>query len=95
MNTTANITDRIESRLTENKSSVKTYKSYATAAATAEKLSKHFDLANGTDVGVPYIVTMLPTTQRWTVVFDLTSWIARSNQGCYLGWFAMRGFFSV
>ncbi len=95
MNTTANITDRIEARLVENKASVKTYKTYAVAYATAEKLAKDFDTANGTDVGVPYIVTMLPTTQRWTVVFDLSNWIARSGRGCYLGWFAVRGFFCV
>ena len=90
-----NIIERIEDRLAENKSGTKTYKTYATAQATAEKLSNEFETWNGTAVGVEYTVVMLPKTQRWTVVFNLSKWIQRANVGTYLGWFAQRGFFSV
>lgn len=90
-----NLIDSIEERLTENKSGVKTYKTYATAYSTAESLANQFETAHGTDTGMQFMVVMLPRTQRWTVVFNLTRWIRMSQQGIYLGWFANKGFFSI
>jgi hypothetical protein len=90
-----NLIDSIEERLAENKSGVKTYKTYATAYSTAEELATKFETANDTDVGMQFMVVMLPKTQRWTVVFNLSRWIQMSNRGTYLGWFATKGFFSI
>lgn len=90
-----NILNRIEDRLAENKSSVKTYASYSTAHTVAENESNNFEKWNGTDVGMEYVVVMLPKTHRWTVIFNMSKWIQRANTGTYVGWFAQRGFFSI
>ncbi len=90
-----NIIDRIEERLAENKSSVKTYAAYKSAMAKAEELSQKFEQWNGTNVGMDYLVVKLPLTERWTVVFNLSAWSAKSKTGTYLGWFAQKGFFSI
>lgn len=90
-----NITQMIEYRLQENQSSVKTYLRYQKAQEMAQQLVKDFEAYNNTDVGVRYILTFLPNRQRWTVIFDLSNWSARSKQGTYLGWFAQKGFFSI
>lgn len=94
MNNT-NLIASIEDRLEENKSSVKTYQTYATAWATAEKLANQFETNNGTDVGMQFMVVMLPKTQRWTVVFNMSRWLSMANTGTYLGWFSQRGFFTI
>ncbi|CAB4122506.1 hypothetical protein UFOVP36_56 [uncultured Caudovirales phage] len=90
-----NIIERIEARVTENKASVKTYKTADRAAATAAKLAKEFEEGHDSEISIRYSVIILPTTQRWTVIFKLTEWINRANQGTYLGHFSQQGFFTV
>ena len=90
-----NITQKIEARLAENKNGVKTFASHQFAEARGEKLSAEFNQYNGTDTNFDHIVVFLPHVKRWTVIFNLTQWSARSNTGTYLGWFAQKGFFSI
>jgi hypothetical protein len=90
-----NIIERIEERLTENKAGVKTYGAYKTAMAKAEELAAKFEQWNNTNVGMDYMVVQLPSNNRWTVVFNLSAWSAKSRTGTYLGWFAQKGFFSI
>ncbi len=90
-----NIVHKIEERLQENKSGVKTYATYEAAVGVADRLMREFDQYNGTNLGTDYVVTFLPITKRWTVVFNLSGWAARSKTGTYLGWYASKGFFSI
>lgn len=90
-----NITQAIIDRLTENKSSIKTYADYDRAIKTGEELGAQFETWNGTDVGMDFIVVYIPTVKRYTVVFNMTNWSARSKTGTYLGYFANKGFFSI
>ena len=90
-----NLVANIEARLAENKTSIKSYVAYDTAAKVGVELSKQFNTANGTDTPVQFIPVCLPSTGRWSVVFNLTNWSAMANTGCYLGWFAQKGFFSI
>ena len=90
-----NLVAKIEARLTENKASVKTYTAYDSAVTVDEQQSSGFNEFNGTDVDVEYIVVFLPTTQRWSVVFNLSKWSMRANTGTYIGWFAQKGFCSI
>jgi hypothetical protein len=90
-----NITQIIEERIQESKNSVKTYQRHEKAEEMGRELAQAFEQWNNTKVGVRYIVTYLPNRQRWTVIFDLSNWSAKSKQGTYLGWFAQKGFFSI
>jgi hypothetical protein len=90
-----NVTAQIIQRLTENKQGVRTYAEYDRAEKIGDELSAKFNTWNGTDVPVDFIVTHVPTVNRYTVVFNLSAWSARAKTGTYLGWFAQKGFFSI
>lgn len=90
-----NIIERIEARVAENKASVKTYKTSDRADATAAKLAKEFEEGHDSEISIRYSVVRLPNADRWTVIFKLTEWINRTNEGGYLGHFNEQGFFTV
>lgn len=91
-----NLTERIENRIAENKSSVKTYKTYAAACEVGEKFGKLFATYMGKqDAQADYIVVYLPTLNKFTVVFQMMAFLSKYQVGGYLGWFANKGFFSI
>ena len=90
-----NIVKQIEDRLTENKSSIKTYASHQFAEARGENLGKRWMQIQDTDVPIQFIPVFLPRLKRWTVVFNLTTHLRSSNTGGYIGWFSDNGFYSI
>lgn len=94
-----NIIDKIEGRICENKSSVKTYKDIQTANRVGEKLGKEFGAWNAwggaKGIACSYIPVMLPNIGRWALIFNLSAWSEQSGQGTYLGWFAQKGHSSI
>lgn len=90
-----NLVAKIECRIAENKSSIKTYKSYETACKTGEDLGLIFATKKGVQFPVEFIPVYLPSLNRWTVVFQQMAWMQRYSQGGYIGWFATNGFFSI
>jgi len=90
-----NILDRIERRFTETKKACKLYASTDAADKAAKREIAKLNEAHDADIDCPYIVTFVPSQQKYTVVFDFTRWLQRYNSGTYLGWFAQRGFFSI
>ncbi len=92
----ANLIDRIEDRLAENKNGVKTYAAYANACVAGEKFGAEFARRNGIDhQTTEYIVVYLPNTNRYTVVFRMMDFLNKHQVGGYIGWFANKGFFSI
>ena len=90
-----NILDRIESRFTETKTAYKLYANTASATKAAEAEVARLNKAHNVGIDCPYIITFVPSQQKFTVVFDFTRWLERYNAGTYIGWFALRGFFSI
>ena len=90
-----NILDRIEARFTETKTACKLYATTASATKAAEAEVAKLNKAHGVEIDCPYIVTFVPSQQKFTVVFDFTRWLQQYDTGTYLGWFAQRGFFSI
>ena len=104
--TRMNILDRIETRFAETKTACKLYASAASAAKTAEAEVAKLNRAHSVEIDCPYVVTFVPSQQKFTVVFNFSRWLLlykenmrrmkqRHNTGTYLGWFAQRGFFSI
>ena len=92
MNTVA----RIEARLAENKGSIKTYKTYEAAEKVGYNLAQDYANFQGVISNEPeFIVVFLPKSGRFTVVFQLMSYLQRNQLGGYVGWFAQSGFFSI
>jgi uncharacterized membrane protein len=94
-NTNENIIDKIETRLQENKKSIKTYADLSKAVDFAARQNKTFMKETGTEENVEFIPVYLPNTGRWTAVFNLTKWLNRTGRGCYLGFFASKGFYTI
>lgn len=96
---TNNIVARIEARLAENKSSVRTYASPQMAQGRGHVLSqKAATYFLGDDSGFEgpdYVLVYLPSVKRYTIVFLLSSFITRHNTGGYLGIFADENFFTA
>lgn len=90
-----NLVNDIQDRLTENKSSVKTYKSFDSASKVGQDLGSKFAAAFGYDDAVGFIVVFLPTIARFTVVFQQMAWFSKHQEGGYVGHFANKGFFSI
>lgn len=90
-----NIVKQIEDRLSENKSSVKTYASSQFAEAKGENLGKEWNEFQGTNTPLEYIIVYLPRHKRWTVVFNLTKHLQATNTGGYIFWIAEKGFFTI
>ena len=90
-----NILDRIEARFTETKTACKLYADTAAATKAADREVAKLNKAHNVEIDCPYIVTFVPSQQRFTVVFDFTRWLQRYDNGTYLGWFAQRNFFSI
>ena len=91
----ANIIDRIEARLAENKTDTKTYANYDRANMTGEKLASAYFDAHQYLTPMEYIVVYLPTSKRFTVVFNMSAWQRRTQAGGYVGHFARLGFFTI
>ena len=90
-----NLVNKIEDRLAENKSSVKTYASYAAAEKIGNKLGLNYAQCHGKNDAVEFIVVFLPSTQRFSVVFRLMDYMTKHQTGGYVGVFAQQGFFSI
>ena len=90
-----NILDRIEARFTETKTACKLYATPASATKAAEAEVAKLNKAHDTNIDCPYVVTFVPSQQKFTVVFDFTRWLLRYDNGTYLGWFSQRNFFSI
>lgn len=90
-----NLVTRIEERLAENKSSVKTYATYDSAEKIGNKLGRNYAELYGKNDAVEYIVVFLPKTQRFSVVFRLMDYLSKHQTGGYIGVFAQKGFFSI
>lgn len=88
------VVDRIQRRLKENKSSVKTYASHDRAFFKAEELAQHFSAYNDTDFDPIFIVVQL-STGRWTSVFMLSEYCNRLDNGTDMTYFARNGFHCV
>lgn len=91
----ANIIDRIEARLEENKTGTKTYANYDHANMTGDKLATEYVNAHHYEAPMEYIVVYLPTSKRFTVVFNMSAWQRRTQAGGYVGHFAQKGFFTI
>jgi hypothetical protein len=90
-----NILDLIEARLITTKNAYKLYSNATKAAEAAEAEVAELNKAHGVEIDCPYIVTFVPSQQKFTVVFNFSRWLQRYNTGTYLGWFADRNFFSI
>ena len=88
------VVDSIESRLKENKSGVKTYASHERAFDIAEKEAQDFSLYNQTDFDPIFMVTQL-STKRWAIVFMLSDYCRRLDNGTDVTYFARRGHYCV
>jgi hypothetical protein len=86
---------RIEARIFENKSSVKTYASYDRATAVAEKEGDDFDKFNNVNIGMKHLIVKLPSSGRYAPVFMLNDYMTRLQNGTYMCFFAGRGFFCI
>ena len=91
----ANITQRIEDRLSENKAGVKTYASHQFAEAAGERIASKGKAWANSQIEMEYIVVFLPHVKRWTVVFHLSAYLTRTGAGGYIGWVSDAGFFSI
>jgi hypothetical protein len=90
-----NILEQIESRFTETKTACKLYATTASATKAAEAEVAKLNKAHGVEIDCLYIITFVPSQQKFTVVFDLSRWVNRYGSGTYLGWFSRRNFFSI
>jgi hypothetical protein len=90
-----NILDRIEANFARTKTACKLYATPASATKAAEAEVAKLNEAHGTDIDCAYLVTFVPTQQKYTVIFDFTGWLTRYGTGTYIGWFAQRNFFSI
>ena len=90
-----NLVTRIEERLAENKSGVKTYATYESAEKVGHKLGRNYAECCGKSDAVEFIVVFLPKTQRFSVVFRLMDYLGKHQTGGYVGVFAQQGFFSI
>jgi hypothetical protein len=90
-----NLVTKIEDRLAENKSGVKTYATYESAEKIGNKLGSDYAARCGKTDAVEFIVVFLPKTQRFSVVFRLMDFMTKHQTGGYVGVFAQQGFFSI
>ena len=90
-----NILEKIENRLTENKSSVKLYATAEAAQRTAIKENESLKKAHNTSIDCDFIVTYVPSRKKYTVIFQFSQWLQKYNNGAYLFYFSQRNFFSV
>ena len=86
--------NRIQRRLKENKSSIKTYASHKRAFDIAEKEARNFSVYNQTDFDPIFMVTEV-STKRWAIVFMLSDYCRRLGNGTDITYFARRGFFCI
>ena len=91
----ANLTARVEARLAENKTGIKTYASHQFAEARATKIVEQAQNYHDTKIDMDYVVVFLPHVKRWTVVFMYSSFLQRAKSGGYIGWIADAGFLTV
>lgn len=92
------IVAKIENRLAENKSSIKTYSSFERARKAglhyATRAIPHF--ASDLDASpCSFIVVYLPGADRFSVIFMLTEYMAFHKCGGYIGYFSQLGFMSI
>jgi len=89
-----NVVPRIEERIAENKSSVKTYASADRAYGVADKEAIDFSRFNQTDFDANFMVVEL-RNGRWAIVFMLSDYCRRLDNGTDITYFARRGFFCI
>lgn len=101
---TTNIIQKIENILTDNKSGLKTYKTYEAAVKTAIKeidfyadtLTDRIPQKENVINFMEYIVVYIPSTQRFTPIFNHTRFRDSGKYlGGYIGHFAVRGFMQI
>ena len=90
-----NILEKIENRLTENKSSVKLYTTPEAAHRTAIKENELLKKAHNTSIDCDFTVTYIPSRKKYTVIFQFSQWSQKYDNGTYLFFFSDRKFFSV
>ena len=90
-----NILDRIEARFTKTKTACKLYANAASATKAAEAEVAKLNRAHDVEIDCPYIVTFVPSQQKFTVVFQYSVWARQYDSGTYMCWFADRNFFSI
>lgn len=96
MEYSANVVARIEARLAENKTGVKTYQTYEKAVKIGDSVGAEFAAQPfGIEDPVQYIVVFLPNVKRFTVVFMQSHWYSKHQESGYIGWFAHNGFFTI
>ena len=88
------ILSTIEARFTQTKAACKLYSNADIATKTAEREVAKLNKDHGTDIECPFIVTYVPSQDKYTVVFNFTHWLSNYGTGTYIGWFAARKFFS-
>tara|TARA_R110000765_G_scaffold122538_2_gene219060 strand:- start:79 stop:354 length:276 start_codon:yes stop_codon:yes gene_type:complete len=90
-----NILDRIEANFAKTKTACKLYATPDRATKAAEAEVAKLNCWHGTDIDCAYLVTFVPTQQKYTVVFCFANWLTRYGTGTYMGWFSQRNFFSI
>ena len=90
-----NVLEKIETRFTETKTACKLYVDAASASKAAERAVAELNEGHNANIDCAFIVTFIPSQQKFTVVFDFSRWLMEYGTGTYLGWFADRKFFSI
>lgn len=94
------INQRIENRILENKSSVKTYSTMEAAEKSGKKMVDSFTKYNENPIiseswnPIDYFV-ITTKAGRFTPVFNMSLWSHKTGMGTYLGFFSSKGFFSI
>ena len=89
------ILNKIERRFTETKSACKLYVDTDKATRAADREVAKLNKAHNTNINCPYIVTFVPSQNKFTVIFNFSNWLSNYGTGTYIGWFAQRNFFSI
>lgn len=89
------VAKHIEDRLKENKTGIKTYASHQFARSKAQKIAEKAKIWADTQHEIDFIIVYLPTFERWTAVFVLSSFLNVTKTGGYIGWIGDEGFMSI
>lgn len=87
---------RIIERLNENKTAFKMYASYERATKEAENVVNNALIYYDAHKKIPmnYVVTYIPTVEKYVLIFDLSGFMRNNDVGGYLGWIAQQGHYS-
>lgn len=91
-----NHTDRIVMRLEENKTSIKQYASYEKAAKVAEsEIARLNEIHGNPPYPMWYLVLYVPSTGKFTPVFQVGKYFRENNLGGFIAELATRGFYTI